>query len=109
MNPATIKASALPIAGVIFSLVVGITGYLRYEISTVSAEIVRTKQENSEYQMKISELRNDPMIMAADLLLQNRPSIEASINRSKAQDYVTELMRLHRDYDVDFDSFSFVG
>jgi hypothetical protein len=103
------KKTFLVVAWTVLLLVAAVTGYLRYEISNVSAEIAQVRQENADYQSKIGELQNDPSVKAADLLLRNQATVESAIDRSKAQTYVAELMRLHRDYDVDFDTFSFAG
>lgn len=45
--------------------------------------------------------------MATDLVERNRTSLESAVNRSKAQDYVQEFLRLRLNYKVDFEGFTF--
>lgn len=84
-------------------------GYLRFQIWNYASDTENLRREISEFDSKISALRADPLVGAADLLNRNKSSLENDIVRSQAQKYVDELMRLHRDYGVDFSGFSFAG
>lgn len=103
------KRSFMAASVLIFAVAVGLSGYLKFETWKVSDEIAAVRKELSEFETKIGALKADPMVAAADLLGRNKASLERDIERSMTQKYVAEFMRLHRDYDVDFDGFQFSG
>jgi hypothetical protein len=105
----TARKSFLAVSVGALSLVLAASAYLAYQVTETKAKILEVRTASAEYSSKIAELKSDAEVIAADLLTKNKGSIESSVNRSKAQDYVSELLRLHRDYEIDFDGFSFAG
>ena len=105
--PAPAKRSFMTASVIILAVSAGFAGYLKYETWTVSERIAGVRHELSEFETQINALKADPAVAAADLLGRNKASLQKDVERSMAQKYVAEFMRLHRDYDVDFDVFQF--
>lgn len=103
------KRSYLPISILLLAVSVGFAGYLKYEVWDTAAKTAEIRKELSEFETQISALKANPSVAAADLLNRNKATLEKDSERSAAQNYVTEFMRLHRDYDVDFDGFQFAN
>lgn len=101
------KRSFMAASVLILAVSVGFAGYLKYETWAVSERVAGVRHELSEFETQINALKADPAVAAADLLGRNKAALEQDIERSMAQKYVVEFMRLHRDYDVDFDGFQF--
>lgn len=101
------KRSFMTASVLILAVSAGFAGYLKYETWSVSDKISGIRHELSEFETQITALKADPAVAAADLLGRNKATLEKDIERSMAQKYVVEFMRLHRDYDVDFDGFLF--
>ncbi|MDQ1343645.1 MAG: hypothetical protein QG650_365 [Patescibacteria group bacterium] len=101
------KKSFMAIAVLLLAVSAGLSGYLKYQVWSFSDKTAAIRQELAEFETKIGILKADPAVAAADLLNRNKASLEQDISRSEAQRYVTALTKLHLDYDVDFDGFSF--
>lgn len=110
-NPAAGKAkrSFFAVSAALFAVSLVFAGYLRFQIWNYASDTESLRREITEFDSKISTLRADPVVGAADLMSRNKASLENDIVRSQAQKYVDELMRLHRDYGVDFDGFNFAA
>lgn len=103
------KRSLLPVSILLLAVSAGFAGYLKYQTWSYGDKISEIRHELSEFETQIATLKSDPAVAAADLMNRNKPSLESDVTRSEAQRYVTELMKLHRDYDLDFDGFSFAS
>lgn len=101
------KRYLLPVSIAAFALSAGFSGYVKYASYATAERTAEIRRELSEYESKIGLLRADPSVAAADLMNRNKAGIESDVSKSEAQKYVSELMRLHRDYEVDFDGFSY--
>lgn len=101
------KRSLLPVSILLLVVSAGFSGYLKYQTWDYGSKTFDVRQEILEFESKIAALKADPTVAAADLLNRNKSSLETDIQRSEAHRYVTELMKLRRDYDVDFNGFQF--
>lgn len=109
LSPSRSKRSFLPVSLLLLVISAGLSGYLKYETWNYGSKTYKIRQEIAEFETKIATLKADPTVAAADLLNRNKASIERDIERSEAHRYVTELMKLYRDYGIDFDGFQFSG
>ncbi len=107
-KPAGIPA-IVPVAVAVFLGTVSASAYLWYQTGEASRQAESVRSENAALGSAIAELRADPSVLATDLVERNRALLESSVDRSKAQDYANEFMRLRRDYSVDFAGFTFAG
>lgn len=103
------KRPLLPVSIALLAVSAGLSGYLKFEIWNNESQTAEIRKELAEFETQISTLKSDPAVAAADLLNRNKASLEKDVERSQAQTYVSEFMKLHRDYDVDFDGFQFSG
>ncbi len=103
------KRSLFPVSVFLLVVSAAFSGYLKYQVWNYGSKTFEIRQEILEFESKIAALKADPTVAAADLLNRNKASLETDIQRSEAHRYVTELMKLHRDYGVDFDGFQFSG
>lgn len=67
-SKAPAKRSFMAASVLIFALAAGLSGYLKFETWKVSDEIASVRKELTEFETKISALKADPMVAAADLL-----------------------------------------
>jgi hypothetical protein len=61
----------------------------------------------TEYNKQIGELKSNNEVAAYDIIKSNKADIIKNIEKSRAQNYITEVIALSKKYKIMFTGFSF--
>ncbi|EKE30135.1 MAG: hypothetical protein ACD_2C00038G0012 [uncultured bacterium (gcode 4)] len=92
---------------VLLIIVIAISAILWFINSSTQKQISESNLKISEYSKQVEELKSNNEIAAYDIIFANKQDILKSIEKSKAQIYLTEVMSLSKKYKMVFSWFTF--
>ncbi|EKE28573.1 MAG: hypothetical protein ACD_3C00043G0012 [uncultured bacterium (gcode 4)] len=87
--------------------VICVSVFLWFLNSNLEKQISESNLKIIEYTKQVDELKLNNEIAAYDIILENKSDIINSIEKSKAQVYLTEVLNLSKKYKMMFTGFSF--
>ena len=105
----TVSTLSLVFSIVITIAVVGSYGYLIFATGSLQSDLTRTHDSIATKKTAIDQLQKDRDIRAYRAYQTASGMIDSTIVHSEAQRYITELMHLSQQYNINFNGFNFSG
>lgn len=92
---------------ILFIAIICVSALLWTMNSSLTKQITNANTKIAEYNKQIDELKADNEIAAFDIINANKVSIVKNIEKSQAQNYITEVLALWKKYKMMFTGFSY--
>lgn len=97
----------LMLSSILFILICVISLFLFFGNMFMTRTIEANKNEVAEYMSSIEKIKTDSNIVRAELVANNKDALVATIQKNKAQKYITELRNISAKYQMMFSWFSY--
>ena len=92
---------------VLFIVVICASVFLWTLNQSLEKQIKDANIKITEYNKQVDELKSNNEVAAYDIILANKADILKNIDKSKAQNYIAEVISLSKKYKIAFTGFSF--
>ncbi len=97
------------LSAIIFFIVRSISLFLFFASKSLSDSIEVNKNEIATYTSAIEKAKADNVNVRAELILNNKSAILATIEKNQAQTYIAELQNIAKKYKMIFSGFSYAN
>lgn len=107
-TPGDLKKQTFQILGSGFFIgTLVLTGYYYWSNNAAKNELMEIEAKTASYQSQVNELKADPSVLSAEVLMTQKDAIVKTIEQSNPAIYLRELEAIYKDQGVSFRSFNF--